>query len=77
MNQPTWARFILAWGRRRSLRDAPPLRTDVVTLGNSLSAEKYPFMIHYDTPEKALIDANLRDGRRASIKLPPLPPGVI
>lgn len=77
MSQPTWARLILAWGRRRGTRDAPPLQTDVTALEDSSLAEEYPFMIQYDTAEKAVIDANLRDGRRASVKLPPLPPGLM
>lgn len=77
MTQLTWARFMLAWGRRRNSDGAPPLPNAIVSSEMGLEMEPYPFMVHYDTAEEALVDANLRDHRRANIKLPPLPPGIM
>jgi hypothetical protein len=70
--------MILAWGRRRGSGqdDAPPLRARAQASEDWNKIPPYPFLVVYDTPEKARVDANLRDGRRESIPLPPLPPGL-
>ena len=72
MTQPAWVRLILAWGRRR-----PVMQTEAVPSDELPDMDPYPYMVQYDTPEQALDAANLRDGRRARVKLPPPPPRLI
>ena len=77
ITQPAWVRLILAWGRRNGGRDTPITQIGAASSEELPEVAPYPFMTRHDTAEQALVDANLRDGRRASIKLPPLPPGLM
>lgn len=64
LSSRTWSRWILAWGRRRSLDNhlAPTIVPDESMHHNYTSP--YPYLIYYDSPEEALAAS----GRRKRLK---------